>query len=38
MAKRPERFLVILESPGKQKKIRDMLGENILSNKFWTYT
>ena len=30
MAKRPERFLVILESPGKQKKIKEMLGEKYI--------
>jgi len=30
MAKRPERYLVILESPGKQKKIKDILGEKYI--------
>ena len=30
MAKRPERFLIILESPGKQKKIKEMLGEKYI--------
>ena len=30
MSKRPERFLVILESPGKQKKIKEMLGEKYI--------
>ena len=30
MTKRPERYLVILESPGKQKKIKDILGEKYI--------
>ena len=29
-SKRPERYLVILESPGKQKKIKEMLGEKYI--------
>ena len=30
MAKRPERYLIILESPGKTKKIKDILGEKYI--------